>query len=215
MKFQHRGLTRTTAPSRSPVTIQQVKDQLKITGDTENENIQLYIDAATTFLEDRLGVSMITQTWQMTLDHWPGYKEKLWSGVRQAHKNTLYADNASRQIELPRYPLQSIASMTVDGTAVTVANVFKVDTLSRPGRIALKLGQVWPVLADESISGIVINFVAGFGATVADVPANLKLAVLRMAGHMFSHRGDGCSTEDAYKNSGARGLVADYKEVRF
>ena len=215
MSFQYRGLTQTTAPDRFPVTVQQVKDQLKISGDTENELIELYIGASVKYLEDKLGLAMITQVWQMTLDHWPGYKEKWWNGTRQMHQNALYADVTSREIPLPIFPLQTVDSMTVDGSSVTLATYFTTDTTQRPGRLVLKFGQTWPTLTNEVAAGIVINFTAGYGAAASAVPADLKLAILAMCAYMFTHRGDDCDVVKAFEKSGAKSLTSNYAKVRF
>jgi uncharacterized phiE125 gp8 family phage protein len=84
-----------------------------------------------------------------------------------------------------------------------------VDTYQKPGRLALKRGQVWPI-ALRTINAIQIDYTAGH----AQVPAPLKRAVKAMVAHMYGHRGDGCSASDAFNDSGAAEIVGRYRVVR-
>jgi len=88
-------------------------------------------------------------------------------------------------IEIPRWPLQSITSCTVydedsNSTAVVVSSVFDVDTQSLPGRLSLQSGATWPV-ALRANNAIEIVYVAGYGDAAADVPADLRRAVKQLA----------------------------------
>lgn len=214
MEYHHRGLKRISAPAVTVVTPQQVRDHLKIPGSAESDEIELYIEASTEFIEKNYGLALITQTLRLTLDAWPGGREMWFDGVREMPLSELQT-HGSRELALPSFPLQSVSSITCDSNAVSVSTVFSVDTYQNPGRIALKRGQVWPVLVNAVIGGVVIDFIAGFGDAPADVPSDIRLAVLRMASHLFSHRGDGCKPADAFNDSGARGLMNNYKKARF
>lgn len=208
---QYRGHTLTTPPASEPVTATDVKNQLEIdVADTAKDTqIELYITAAREMVEEYTGLALITQVWKLTLDHWPNDREEWWDGVRQGSLNELRASGRAAQIMLPRYPLQSVDTITADQVAVTIADVFIADTQQRPGRLVIKHGATWPTVLDNA-NGIVIDYTAGYGANATDVPAALRLAIIQMSAYMFEHRGD-CDTSSAMKMSGAQSLINSYK----
>jgi len=210
---QYRGHTITTEPASEPVTATDVKNQLEIdSADTSKDTqIELYITAARQMVEEYTGLALITQVWRLTLDHWPNDREEWWDGVRQGALNELRASGRAAQIMLPRYPLQSVDTITADGAAVTIADVFIADTQQRPGRLVIKHGATWPTVIDNA-NGIQIDYTAGYGDAPTDVPAALRLAIIQMAAYMFEHRGD-CDTDNVMKMSGAKSLVGSYKQV--
>lgn len=214
---QHRGNRLQTPANSEPVTLTELKDQLRITDDAENQFLnQLIIDAVKE-IEDTTGIAFLDQDWRLTLDHWPNHTDDWWDGVREGSRASLYGGNAHLiSVELPRYPLDSITSLTVfseDGTptVVTVSDVFDVDTQSLRGRLSLKSGATWPV-ALRPTNAIQIDYKAGYGTAPTDVPAPLRRAVRQMASYMYEHRGD-CSTEDAYIKSGAKSVMKRYEVV--
>lgn len=212
---QYRGLTRTVAPAVEPITKAEVKLHLDLaSGDTSQDTmLDMFIATAREIVEERTGLALIDQTWQLTLDNWPVNKggESWWDGMRETAVTEIYS--YSKDLVLPRYPLQSISSITADGNAVTVADVFHVDSEQKPGRITPKSGQVWPTVT-QAAQGIVITFVAGYGASGASVPSGIKLALIQMVAYMYSHRGDDCSPVNAYKMSGAEGMINMYRATR-
>lgn len=211
---QYRGHDLVTPPAVEPVTAADVKNQLELdVSDTSKDTqIELYIESSREMVEEYTGLALITQTWQLTLDHWPTYREPWWDGVRQGSINEFRAQGRSSQVIIPRYPLQTVGSIKADGTAITIADVFITDTQQKPGRLVIKRGAVWPVVLDNA-NGIEIEYTAGYGDAATDVPAALRLAIIQMAAYMFEHRGD-CNTEDAMKMSGAKSLVNTYKAAK-
>jgi len=214
---QYRGHVLTVAPATEPVSLSEVKAQLVIDGTADDALIAGFITDARQEIEDVTGLALVTQTWRLSLDHWPSGRGDWWDGVRQGAIADIYASGARAWVSMPRYPLASIASVTVfaeDGTdsAVTVADVFDVDTYQQPGRMALKRGQTWPI-ALRAINAIQIDYTAGYGNAAA-VPGPIKRAIRNMVAHMYSHRGDGCNAGDAYHESGAANIVGRYRVVK-
>lgn len=202
----------TTAPATEPVTKAELRTFARTDSttlpDTEADDL---IEAARQWIEDQTSLALIDQTWTISLDNWPGYREPWWDGVRQGHLNELRG--VPGFVTLPRYPLSSITSVTTydedsNSTAVTVADVFDVDTSQVPGRLSLQSGQTWPV-ATRPINAIVIVYVAGYGSAGSDVPMPIRQAVLRLAGHMFDHRGE-CDLATSYSQSGAANILRSY-----
>jgi hypothetical protein len=203
-----------TAPAVEPVTLDEAKEHMRITNNDSDGFIEALITEARQMLESISSVNFITQTWVLTIDNWPGAKDAWWGGIREGAISDLFGGYAS--VALPRYPLQSISGINVydeagNATAVTVADVFDVDTESRRGKIVLKSNAAWPVALRPS-NAIKVTYVAGYGDAASDVPAALKRAVRSMVAYMFEHRGT-CGMNQAYNDSGARQIMALYRDV--
>lgn len=210
---RHRGSRIVTEPASEPVVISDLEDYL-VASNLGQEGLKL-LAAARQFIEDQTGLALITQTWRATYDRWPGQREPWWDGVRDGAITELYVPDAHAHIELPRYPLDSITSVTVydedsNSTSVTVADVFDVDTYSMPGRLSLKRGATWPV-ATRASNAIEIVYDAGYG-DADDVPEPLKRAIVNMAGYLYETKG--CPPGDAYVKSGAAAMAARYAAAR-
>jgi hypothetical protein len=214
---QYRGHVLTVPPATEPVSLSEVKAQLVIDGTADDALLTGFIAEARQEIEDVTGLALITQTWRLSLDHWPHGQGDWWDGVRQGAIADIYANGAPAWVQMPRYPLASIVSVTAfdeagNGTVITVPDVFDVDTYQQPGRMALKRGQTWPI-ALRTINAIQIDYTAGYGNAAA-VPGPIKRAIRNMVAHMYSHRGDGCDAGDAYFESGAANIVGRYRVVK-
>ena len=214
--YQHRGLSLVTGPAAEPVTAAELRLHLR-TDATDFPDAGAYVTDARQEIETRAGVAFLTQTWRLALDRWPTGGEAWWDGVREGSIAALYGAATQRSIALPRFPLQSITSVTVydedsNARSVTVADTFEVDLYSQPGRLTLKRGQTWPI-ALRAANAIEIVFVAGY-TSAATVPAPMKRAVKQLAAFLYSHRGDECDPGDAYHASGADALMAQYRPAR-
>ena len=211
---QNYGNKRTVAPAEEPVTLTEVKTHLRINNADSDGYLISLISTARQILEQISGIAFVTQTWVMTLDAWPGYKEDpWWDGVRQGSIGDLRG--MVNTVVLPVYPLQSISEvLTYDldsnSTAIVVADTFDIDTNSIRGRMTLKYGQTWPV-ALRRTNAVQITYVAGYGLA-ADVPAPLKEAVNKLIAYLFDHRGN-CGMHDAYNKSGAAEILRLYRDM--
>jgi uncharacterized phiE125 gp8 family phage protein len=162
------GLKLVTAPTVDPVTETEAWNHLRIdlTGSppvpvADRDRIALLLKAAVADLDGRngwLNRALITQTWELQLEMFP-----------------------PNEIALPLPPLQSVVSVKYDdvnGAEQTVpVSDYKVDTTSRGGRIVLVTGKSWPATLDQ-IHAVRIQFTAGYGDSAADVPEDIKAAVL-------------------------------------
>lgn len=216
----HRGSVLVTAPSVEPVTAVQLQEHLRAdVSILPNAEAEALIQEARQEIEDQSGLALINQSWRLSLDDWPNAQEQWWNGTMQASISELYGPRGIvGTIDLPRYPVGSITSITVydeasNATSVTVAAVFDIDIYQRPARIRLKSGQTWPV-ALRPTNAVEIIYLAGYGTSANAVPAPLKRAIKLMAGYMFAHRGDGCDATEAYEKSGASAIVGKYKVKR-
>lgn len=168
------GWTLTTEPATEPVTLAQAKAQIRIDHDSEDDFLNLLIEAARQMLERDTQTQLVTATWTLTRDRLPAWPSK------------------SDRLTLPKAPLQSVTSVKyvdTDGTLQTFAAAnYHVNTDCRPPEIVLADGASWPADIDSGRpDALQVLGVFGFG-DAADVPAFAKLAILLLVGHWFNNR---------------------------
>ena len=182
------GLVETAPPVIEPLTLDEVKNFLRVDQDNDDALITALITAARLFCEGYTGRSLITRSYGLLLDDWP----------------------ALRVIELPYPPLQSVASVKIyaaDNSFVMLDPVnYYVDTSG--GRIVLTDSAVRP-LPGRIANGIEIQYTAGYGATANDVPALLRQGMLQLIAHLYECRGD--SPDQALRASGAAAIFQPYR----
>lgn len=180
-------------PAGEPVTLAQAKAHLRVDDNAEDGLIATLIAAARLHIEGVTGRAMLAQSWRLVLDHWP----------------------ADRLVRLPVTPLISLASVTTyngEGTPSAVA-LAAVRTDAEGQGTMLVLPPLTAALRERH--GIEIDYVAGFGASAGDVPADLVQSLLMLVAHWFDNRdaviiaGSG-----AVVPSGFDRLVANYRRVR-
>jgi hypothetical protein len=178
-----------TAPSSEPVTLQEAKSWARITDDEENALINTLIVAARQEAEKYLRSVLITQTWELTIDLCSGsLDDKLGDGVYQIAISELYG-SLPNAISLPYAPIQSITSVKyydLNNTEATYSSDnYTLDTAG--GRLLLNYGAVWPSNMRRNAS-LKIRYVAGYG-TGANVPAQIKIAMMGYVQSMYESRG--------------------------
>ncbi len=184
----------TVPPSVEPVLLADAKQQARIDTTADDNLVTDFITGARQWAENYTGRAFITQTWQMWLDLWPGAVDMWWDGVRDGPVTGLDEIN---YIALPRPPLVSVNSVqyfdnTDTGTVWPTSNYF-VDTIRAPGRVALRLGSVWPV-PSRLTNGIMIEYVAGYGPDGSYVPEQIKSAIRQLVTHWYENRGEAATS---------------------
>lgn len=164
------ALTLVTAPPAEPITLAEAKALPKVEDDAEDTLLAAIIVAARRWVEETCGRALVTQTWDFSMDGFP----------------------RGSFIKLPRPPLVSVTSITYYDEDLSTSTVFasskyQVDAAKTPGLIALKYGESWPTDSLRLSSGVVVRFVAGYGAAAA-VPGDIKHAVKLLVSDMYAHR---------------------------
>ena len=202
----YRGHVIVTPPSVEPVTAADLREFLRETAEgLPDAEANALVKEARELIEQMTGLALIQQDWRLALDYWPSGRGPWWDGVVEGSIAILQGQPAT--VELPRYPLISVQSVTVYGTAgdassVNVASTFDVDLYQQPGRLALKFGQTWPV-AMRPTNAVEIVYRAGFGSAASNIPSVLTRAVKQIAAYLHSHRGDDCDMGDAFAAAGS------------
>jgi uncharacterized phiE125 gp8 family phage protein len=163
-------IDRTVAPAALAVSVSLAKQQCRVTHDHEDEFLEHLVNVATDKVLSMTRYACIAQTWQLTLDRFPGID----------------------QITLPFAPLASVTSIKYDdedGAEQThAASNYSVETGLWPGRVRLKSTKEWPGL-NSDINAVRVLYVVGH-ASAADVPNELKQAILMAVGHFYRNRED-------------------------
>jgi uncharacterized phiE125 gp8 family phage protein len=179
-----------TAPASEPVSLSDTKTYLRINDDDDDAFITALIIAVRQRFEEWSGRSLITQTWTLWLDGFPQSEKK--NSPREGYFELPVAhyDAVQRVVEIPRSPLQSVASLKTYDTAnnATVFNSsnYLVDSVSNPGRIALNRGAAWPA-GLRDINAVEIEFIAGYG-NAADIPESIKQGILLWIKLLFADK---------------------------
>jgi len=163
-----------TEPTTEPVTPEELRARMRTTSVEHDKQLQQLISAARKTIE------------------------LVW--IRQAIMNQTCVDKFGyfAEFELRWSPAVSITSIQYvdnDGTTQTLStDVYELGNNNGVGVVRLKFGQSWPNARTHPDS-IVITYVAGFGATAADIPPPIKSAIIAKADYDY----DGACDEDLLK----------------
>lgn len=167
--------TATTVPL---LTTDEAKAQCRIDGDTEDTLIDALVAAVTSHLKGPKGIlagrGLVNETW-------------VWSAAKFPDGLPPDCD----KLRLPLAPLYSMLSVTyldANGVSQTLAtSVYAAHEDFESPYLTLKYGQAWPATY-EAENAVTVTFVAGYGATAADVPAAIRQAAKLILADWYEHR---------------------------
>ena len=168
-----------TPATLKALTVQEVKDYLRVDSDAEDTLLGVLIDASTQMAESYLGRFLLTTVIEEFYDFFPVYK----TGVDPFHgdRNIIF---------LSRGPVQSVASVKyIDGNGdeqTVTASDYLTDLVSEPSRIMPNEGWLG---TKDTVNAVIIRYTCGY-TQASDVPANIKMAMLLMIGEMYEKRVD-------------------------
>lgn len=136
----------------------------------EDDLLSALITTARQWAESFTRRAIITQTWKLYLDEWPGLSH----------------------ISLPFGTLQSITHCKyTDSTGIQntfSSSYYSADTVSEPGRLVLNNDQSWPSGVLNTVNPIEVQFVCGYGDERTDVPSSIRTAIKMMAANWYENR---------------------------
>ncbi len=154
-------------PTEEPLSLAEAKAHLRVDVDDEDALIGSLITAARLTTERRCWRQIAQATLRLTLDAFP----------------------ASDVIYLPRPRLVSVESVKYQDLESQQQTLYDgsywVDATSEPGRVVLRSGYAWPE-TNLQPGCVQIDYIAG--QEPADVPADVKAAMLLIVGHLYAHR---------------------------
>lgn len=167
----NRKIIITNEPIEEVVTLTELKEYARIDHDHEDTLLEGLIIVARKCVEYWCKRKLIETSMRVTMDQW----------------NT-------NVIELPYPPLISVTGVYYvyedDTTEEFDSDDYYVDTNMEPGRLVIKDGVTLPLNTDRYHGGYRIDFKAGYGDAVEDVPEPIKTAVKIWATELYEGRTD-------------------------
>lgn len=165
-------------PAQPPMEVDYARRHIKSLGISDDVLIAHWIQAAASYFEEQTGRPIITRTYELWLNGFPG---------------------CSGRIELPNPPLQSVESIVYRDDAGADATFdddnYRVSTPAGPyarrGWIELANGSEWPSTASTSttsLTAVKVQYVAGYGDAPSDVPALITGILCFLVGHFDQYR---------------------------
>lgn len=156
-----------TPPAIEPISLVDAKSHLRVTDNSEDTLISLFIKSARESAEHRTGRSLINQTLEVAFDY--------------------FAD----AIELPIANVSSIVSikyLDASGIEITLNPLtYFLDNHSITNWILPAYGYTYPITL-ATANNVKVQFIAGYGATADSVPANVTTWMLLAIGSMYANR---------------------------
>ncbi len=162
-------LTLKTPPTLLAVSLADAKVHCKVEVDDDNALIELYIAAATEVAEQRVGRSLMPQTWLKTLDAFP-----------------------AAAILLPNIPVASVVSvkytnpMGAEVTLDAAAYELYADDDFAAAELLPAHGTRWPETRSQK-GAVRVEYTAGYSTPTA-VPNAIRSWILLQVGAMYQNR---------------------------
>lgn len=194
--MQDYRLTQTVAPISEPISVADAKQHVRIDTSADDAYVAGLIAAARRLVERQQRRQLLTATWQLQQDHFPGYGRMFGSNycVEFPFDAPYYHPHFGNQrwpaLELPIAPVQSVSISYVDAGGVTQTLDPSKYTLETPtnqaGRIIPTYGNWWPATRWQP-NAVTVTFVAGYGDADA-VPETTRQAILLLVSHFYENR---------------------------
>jgi uncharacterized phiE125 gp8 family phage protein len=162
------------SPNEEPVSLAEAKLFLRVDDAADDNVILMAIKASRMAAESYTRRAICTQVWEVRFDEFP---------------------SSGEFIELPKAPLSSVQQVSYINSLGTLvqAELADFDTIvlsgpyAMPGSIGPKSNKAWPEDVADTPNCARIRFVCGYGAA-ADVPGQLKQAILMMVADIYQNR---------------------------
>ncbi|HEY1603856.1 MAG TPA: hypothetical protein VGG64_29915 [Pirellulales bacterium] len=166
----------------------------------DDDLISGLIIAARELVETRQSRQLITASWQLQMDHFPGVRRNDQAGFG-ASEFTFDGNDGGyegdgygrwrRPIELRLPPVQSVGDVKyydLTGTQQTLdPSTYVKDLGHEPARIVPVWGTCWPPTQPRP-AAVTVDFVAGYGDTAAAIPATTKTAMKQLLALWYTQR---------------------------
>ena len=166
------SITRSTAADvDEPLTVEELKSQIRADHDDEDVILEMYIRAARQVLEIEYDTALVPTTCVLRLDRFP--QDGCYGDIELRIKNVTSVTSIA-------YTDTNGANQTLSASNYTV-NIYDTPALIRPA-----YGLAWPSTRDV-MNAVTVTFVAGY-ATPDLVPATTKAYLQLLAAEKYDKR---------------------------
>lgn len=167
------GLVVVTGPTAEPVSLAEVKEQVKLETADQDGLITGYLLAAREACEKYTGRTLAQRTYDLSLDFaWPRHCGFL-------------------EIELPKPPKISVTSVsyvdTNGATQVLSGSAYQLTERNGFGLIVPAYGQSWPAVRCQ-YDAVTVRYIAGYGAVPNGFPESIRQAIMLMVANFDANR---------------------------
>lgn len=210
------GIQVDTAAVRTPVTLADIKDHLRIDGGADDAILNSFVSTASEMIEGTINKYLIKRAVSVYFDSSPHLSGEI--NLKEGIYNGIDAAKASGELLLPVSPLISVISIsyfTKDSVEVTWASTnYYADTVSQNPKIVLTEGGSWPTDL-RRLNALRVKCEAGYGASASDIPAPIKQAIKELVAFMYEHRGEFERNAPTSMPKNVMTLLQQYKTFRF
>ena len=190
------GLIVNTEPAQEPVTLQEVKEYLRVEDSTDERTIRPLIESARRYAEEYLGRALVSTTFQQFYDSLDEMEDPLFEGVRQGP----YLNYYKNHLVLAKGPVISVTHVKTfddsDTSTTMASSKYYLDNAREPARIVLRTGETFPT-ALRVANAIEVQYVAGY-SSIYSIPEPIRLGILQHIAQLYEHRGDMYEAKNPY-----------------
>lgn len=183
----------TEGPHVEPVSLPELKAQLRIDHNDEDMLLSTLIVAARMYVEQSWSLALISQRWSCFLDRWPDAPE----------------------LHLPLFPIRAAPALRIYNAADEATEMdpreYIIGVAPRSLRLIRHAGAEWPFPHRET-NGVEIVMEAGFGAAPNQTPEPVRQALLLLASWWYEERCPTSSDGQLPVPPAVQALLSPYRE---
>lgn len=203
----------TVGPAQEPVSLAELKASLKITHANEDNLLTQYIIDAREMVERFTSRKLITQTLVGYAMPFSSNEEIITEGYRLGVE--IYTNGCPSHIEFDWGPTQSVTSVETisseNAESTYASSNYYLDNYDEDimPRIVYNNTSVFPSSLRRK-DAWKVTWIAGYGDNPVDVPADIRRAIIMLAGFLWGNRG-ACTDGKCVEGCGASHMLGKFR----